>query len=436
MLQSNGNETIQNQLKAILIRAYEMARDAERHPDWIRKCQVISDIDFLLFSILRATIQVKSGLHFLQHLDQVLEQQVASSTWFDANESERRARMVMAVTPFFNKLLQKEISDQGVNHLKDFNELDDYDCVAYDGHFMKRACHVKNAPGAKNKANAGYIFGTDLRTGFLEPVKVVSDGSKKESEIPYFKDFCEDQRVSSWCRNKKITVYDRAMSSAGFLIDEMKKKHYLVTRSKKNSTWDKMEKLQWDKNDPSNTNVLKDFLVTKKLKRKNEKLRLIVYYDVERQKTYRFLTTLSTDIPPGLIAELYRRRWQVEKAFDNTKNDLGEIKAWGTSIPSMKIQMCSIASAYNIIRSFNELNLVRNPDMVHPAQIKQEKRTDKLRNSLADSAQKINPLRLAGNLRRLSRKTVSSIQNAILRETPIRELLRWLYKELKPRVLT
>lgn len=197
-----------------------------------------------------------------------------------------------------------------------------------------------------------------------------------------------------------------------------------------------MEKLQWDKNDPSNTNVLKDFLVTKKLKRKNEKLRLIVYYDVERQKTYRFLTTLSTDIPPGLIAELYRRRWQVEKAFDNTKNDLGEIKAWGTSIPSMKIQMCSIASAYNIIRSFNELNLVRNPDMVHPAQIKQEKRTDKLRNSLADSAQKINPLRLAGNLRRLSRKTVSSVQNAILRETPIRELLRWLYKELKPRILT
>jgi hypothetical protein len=65
MLLNNGNETIQNQLKEILIKAYELAKDAERHPDWVRKCQVISDIDFLLLSILRATIQVKSGLHFL-----------------------------------------------------------------------------------------------------------------------------------------------------------------------------------------------------------------------------------------------------------------------------------------------------------------------------------------------------------------------------------
>jgi hypothetical protein len=52
--------------------------------------------------------------------------------------------MVMAVTPFFNKVLQKELSNRGVNHLKDFKELDEYDCVAYDGHFMKRASHVKN----------------------------------------------------------------------------------------------------------------------------------------------------------------------------------------------------------------------------------------------------------------------------------------------------
>jgi hypothetical protein len=436
MLQINGNETIQNHLKEMLIEAYQMAKNSERHPDWIRKCQVISDIDFLLFSILRATIQVRSGLHFLQHLDQVLEYRVASSTWFDANESERRARMVMAVTPFFNKLLQKEISGRGVNHLQDFSELEDFDCVAYDGHFMKRASHMKNAPEAKNKANAGFIFGTDLRTGFLEPVKVVSDGSKKQSEIPFFKEFCKEQSTTSWYRKKKITVYDRAMASAAFLVDEMKKEHYLVTRYKKNSTWSKVEKLHWDESDPSNTNVLKDLLVTKKIKRRNETLRLIVYYDVERQKTYRFLTTLSTEIPPGLVAELYRRRWQVEKAFDNTKNDLGETKAWGNSISSMKIQMCSVACAYNLIRSFNELNLAGNPDMVHPAQIKQEKRTDQLRNSLAKSGHKINPLRLAGNLRRLSRNTVSSIQNAISLKVPIREVFRWLCRELKPRVLT
>jgi len=37
MLQINGNETIQNQLKEMLIEAYQMAKNSERHPDWIRK---------------------------------------------------------------------------------------------------------------------------------------------------------------------------------------------------------------------------------------------------------------------------------------------------------------------------------------------------------------------------------------------------------------
>ena len=48
-------------------------------------------------------------------------------------------------------------------------------------------------------------------------------------------------------------------------------------------------------------------------------------------KAYEFLTN-EPDLPPGVLAELYRRRWDVEKAFDALKNKLGEKKAWATSL--------------------------------------------------------------------------------------------------------
>lgn len=245
-------------LRDIIKRAHQAAREAERHPDWLRKCHKISDIDFLLAIFVRASICVNSGLHFLQKFKQIFGHDIACSSWFDANSSDRRARMVMAVMPFVNKILQDELLSQEVNHLGDFAVLNDFDCVAYDGHFMKRASQIKNAPGSKNKANAGYIFGIDLKTGILEPITVVSDGSKKQSEIPYFKEFCNDQELSSRLRKKRITVYDRAMASAGFLADEQGKEHYIITRSKKNSTWNKVESLDWDKDDPANINIIKD----------------------------------------------------------------------------------------------------------------------------------------------------------------------------------
>ena len=38
------------------------------------------------------------------------------------------------------------------------------------------------------------------------------------------------------------------------------------------------------------------------------------------------------EVPAGIIAELYRRRGDVEKVFDERKHKLGEQQAWGTSL--------------------------------------------------------------------------------------------------------
>ena len=42
------------------------------------------------------------------------------------------------------------------------------------------------------------------------------------------------------------------------------------------------------------------------------------------------------DLPPGVLAELYRRRWSVEKVFDQLKNKLDQQQAWGSSLVPRK----------------------------------------------------------------------------------------------------
>jgi IS4 transposase len=56
----------------------------------------------------------------------------------------------------------------------------------------------------------------------------------------------------------------------------------------------------------------------------------IKYYDVEYRHTYEFITN---DLEMGAqeIAEIYKRRWQVELFFKKIKQNLKIKTYWGTS---------------------------------------------------------------------------------------------------------
>ena len=47
-------------------------------------------------------------------------------------------------------------------------------------------------------------------------------------------------------------------------------------------------------------------------------LRIVTYLDPVGGETYEFLTH-EPDLPPGVIVELYRHRWEGEKVFDEIK---------------------------------------------------------------------------------------------------------------------
>ena len=60
-----------------------------------------------------------------------------------------------------------------------------------------------------------------------------------------------------------------------------------------------------------------------------------------------FLTNEMT-LPPGLIAFLYRLRWDIEKVFDETKNRLFERKSWANTATAKTNQARFVCLAYNL----------------------------------------------------------------------------------------
>jgi hypothetical protein len=51
-------------------------------------------------------------------------------------------------------------------------------------------------------------------------------------------------------------------------------------------------------------------------------VRRVIYQDPETGIIYHYLTNLSASAPPGVVALLYKIRWDVEKVFDEFKNKL------------------------------------------------------------------------------------------------------------------
>jgi len=74
----------------------------------------------------------------------------------------------------------------------------------------------------------------------------------------------------------------------------------------------------------------------------------VVYKCPISGESYHFVTSLST-IPPGIIAYLYRTRWDIEKIFDEVKNKLSEKKAWATSDIAKEMQAQFVCIAHNLM---------------------------------------------------------------------------------------
>jgi hypothetical protein len=148
---------------------------------------------------------------------------------------------------------------------------------------------------------------------------------------------------------KVVMVYDRAVidfrlwatwkSGSGI---------YVITRTKENMSLTLCGEPHFDDQDPINSGVIADQLVTAATG--GGVLRRVIFNDVCTGEFYEFLTNiLDQNVPPGVIAFLYRCRWGIEKTFDEFKNKLGEQKAWATSLTAKRIQGEMLCLTMNLI---------------------------------------------------------------------------------------
>lgn len=459
--------TVDKMILAEVKQAYMDAKEHDKGKGWAYECPILKDEDFITKIILRAMLPNRTGRSYVQYQIQACEENLTFGAWFSANSSPRRVNMLDKVMFYVLRNIRRKMLKPGINHLDGIDVLENYDCLAFDGHCIKSASHTKLDEGLKNKVNSCFIMGMDMRTGLLMPATVVSTGQRRKNELPCLEELCAQKALKWGLRYNQISVYDRALSSYELLDKEAQSGHYWLTREKKSADWTQTEQISWDRNDPFNINVISDSYCYKMIKGKLVRFRVVEYFDPLEKKTYRYLSRLSQKVPPGVIAELYRRRWQIEKSYDNSKNSLFEQKAWGCSLEAHKVQMHAIVAALNFIRYFQEMNIIDYEQdstesksennrlvnqqalptsqtkahqlyssfatLVHRAQLKQEKRWRKQNLDLKELGLRLNPLRYIGHLMRITEACVDAVRNSIFSQAPIHTLQKWLRSELRYR---
>jgi hypothetical protein len=150
MGQFNMNErmTIEEYITDHCNVSMEKAIAAERFPLWKRSCDTLDDVTFSRHGLLRCISAVHSGRHYLQVTDEIYDETICHSSYFNALKSSRRMNMVKAIEKQSYQLQSETLSSLGINYLKQFPELDEYRVEAADGHFIQHACHTeKNSKG-------------------------------------------------------------------------------------------------------------------------------------------------------------------------------------------------------------------------------------------------------------------------------------------------
>jgi len=130
---------------------------------------------------------------------------------------------------------------------------------------------------------------------------------------------------------------------------------------------------------------------------------------------------------------IYCKRWTIEKAFNNSKSDFTERKAWSSDLNALNSQMCFTTMAYNIMRIFEEISKANNPERIHPSDKKYNEALDKREKIAQEKGRFVNPLFFHARIARICSFTIRSLQNAIMTGRLLAAIMDSLARHLKPR---
>jgi hypothetical protein len=326
-------------------RLFDPALDLLPSCSHLRSCPELSDANWLRLGVSRCLQPTRSGRHFLQNLaSQDPELDPGNSLFFETLKSQRRLDLCAE--------LNTKLCAEGRKRLPDilapFACLDEFDIYAGDGHFHKHAVHDPAYDDGKKYA-VGHLYTRNLRTGLLSHLCVFDQvNRKKEHDMRALKRMTIAQLRQGAPKGRKVLyVYDLAAIDFKQWYDwKQGSGIYMLSRTKENMNLLKCGDLPFDKSDPINAGILADELVGGG----GVTMRRIIYHDPVGGEIYEFLSNLNDpNVPPGVLAFLYKIRWNLEKSFDEFKNKLGEQKAWATSATAKAMQAQFLCLTLNLL---------------------------------------------------------------------------------------
>ena len=126
------------------------------------------------------------------------------------------------------------------------------------------------------------------------------------------------------------------------MLNRIKAKNVFVTRIKKNTLYETIEELELP--DHIDQNILKDEIIqltsgkAKEIGISEHKLRLVHVYKEDENKVIAIITN-QLEWEYNTIAELYKKRWDIELFFKALKQNLQVKTFWGTSENAVKSQI-------------------------------------------------------------------------------------------------
>jgi len=337
----------------------------------IRNCPSLPDREWIETGVARVLSNESSGRSFLQRRFDAGLGLITRSHFFESLKSARRLRLCQEINEALRD--QRKRYHQRLDPFKAYRALDTYDIYAGDGHYHGAAAHDRKKQGKKYPVQ--HFYSINLRSKSLSHLTLAdtSGQRKKEHDIHALKRLTTSKLRQGAKKGRKVLyVWDKAgidfrqwfkwKYSAGI---------YFISREKSNMRLETMGYSPFE-----NTAVNKgvnSFEIAGTSQ--GVSINRIRYTCPLSGKCFSFITNLN-DIPPGLIAYLYKKRWDIEKTFDDIKNKLGEKKAWATSITAKTTQAQFICIAYNLTQNLE--NQIKNRTVENKTEdARREKRLQK-----------------------------------------------------------
>lgn len=327
-----------------------------------RRCPVLSDWKWVVTGVSRVVRGAASGREFLQYLSEVCDQELGVSHFFESLKSQRRKNMVVDL----NGHVLEHMKIQCPDVLECLDSMSNFDLYAADGHAHAASTHSAKMEGTKWAAQ--YIYALNLRTHAMSLLSLPDPGAKKEHEIKTMKKLEVRQLRQNAPKGRKVLyVYDRAGIDIQWWAKCKQHGIYFISRKKDNMNGS-LTPMLWDQQAGINLGVqAQGELFTSQ----GLSLRCVNYIDPLTGKSFSFITNLPYSIPPGVIAHLYRMRWDIEETFHTFKQAMSETKAWAKSPVARQMQANFMCLCHNLTKLM-ELHLKTHHQIENVAELKRK----------------------------------------------------------------